>query len=203
MDSATPRFGVVDGSGFYVPSDGYIWTDYVYDLPNFGHEMGRTNYLGCAGGYGRIGGGDTANSTPPNDWRPFAGIYFSSSETGIADVTDGTSNTVAFGEYVGTHTGTSPDIPANSREFVYSWMGAGFLTARWGLAPVFNANSRDLNTGSDYSWRQFSSKHPGVVNFAFADGSIRPISRTADYNTWIYVCGMADGRVFDYAKLGQ
>jgi prepilin-type N-terminal cleavage/methylation domain-containing protein/prepilin-type processing-associated H-X9-DG protein len=203
VDNEPPTFGVIDGAGFYVPATGYVWTDYVLDVPNFGHEIGRSNYVGCGGGYGRIAASDTTNSTAPNDWRPFFGIYYTSSQTTIAEIKDGTSNTVAFGEYVGTHNGTDPSIPIGSREFVWSWMGAGWMTARWGLAPVYSGNSRNQGTGRDYSWRQMSSHHPGVVNFAFADGSVRPISRTADYNVFIYACGMADGRVLDYASLGQ
>jgi prepilin-type N-terminal cleavage/methylation domain-containing protein/prepilin-type processing-associated H-X9-DG protein len=203
VDGASPRFGVVDGLGFYVPETGYVWTDYVLDVPNFGHEIGRTNYAGCGGGYGKIAASDTANSKPPNDWRPFTGIYYSGSQTIVGDITDGTSNTVAFVEYVGTHNGSDPAIPGGSREFVLSWMGSGWLSAKWGLAPVYSSNSRPLGTGSDFSWRQISSNHTGIINFAFADGSVRPISRTADYNMFIYVCGMADGRVLNSSSLGQ
>jgi prepilin-type N-terminal cleavage/methylation domain-containing protein/prepilin-type processing-associated H-X9-DG protein len=188
--------GVMDGSGFYVPSDGYAWTDYVYDVPNYGHEMGRTNYLGCGGGYGKIDPSDPLNTKAPNDWRPFTGIYYMNSRTKIADITDGTSNTVAFGEYVGVHND-------GTRNFVVSWMGAGWLSSRWGLAPVYSNNSRDMGTGNDYSWRQWSSRHSGILNFAFADGSVRTISKNADYNAWIYVTGMQDGRVFDFGALGQ
>jgi prepilin-type processing-associated H-X9-DG protein len=198
-----PTLGVIDGAGIYVPPDGYVYVDYVYDVPNFGHEMGRTNYAGCGGGYGQIAGNDPKNTVAPNDWRPFAGIYYAGSQSTIGSITDGTSNTVAFVEYVGIHNGSSAGIPANSREFVLTWMGSGWLTSRWGLAPVYNANSRTLGSGTDYSWRQISSMHPGVINFAFADGSVRPISRTADYFTFVYVTGASDGRVFNYSNLGQ
>src|SRR5262249_51783871 len=92
--SGTPR-GIIDGYGIYVPSLNHVYVDYVWDWPNFGRELGRTNYLGCGGAYGKVDPTDVAN--PPNNqqWAPFTGIYYMSSATKIADITDGTSNTVA------------------------------------------------------------------------------------------------------------
>ena len=58
-----------------------------------------------------------------------------------------------------------------------------------GLSPVYGANS------DDYKPWQFRSQHTGIVNFAFADGSVHAISQTMDFNTYIYLSGMADRRV--------
>ena len=74
-------------------------------------------------------------------------------------------------------------------------MGAGGTPTRWGLTAVYGQN------GNDYYPIQFGSKHPGIVDFAFADGSVHAISRTADYNAFIYISGMADGQVFDPSSL--
>jgi prepilin-type N-terminal cleavage/methylation domain-containing protein/prepilin-type processing-associated H-X9-DG protein len=189
QDAAT-TLGVIDGASFYPPSTSHVYVDYVYDWPNFGHEMGATNYLGVGGAYGKVDGSDAANA----QWLPFTGIFYMSSATKITAISDGTSNTVAFGEYTGTHIN-------GTREFRVSWMGAGWLVTRFGLAPIYNADGS--TGGNDYTWRQFSSKHAAVVNFAFADGSVRPISRTADFNQWIYATGAQDGRVVDLSQLGQ
>jgi prepilin-type processing-associated H-X9-DG protein len=97
------------------------------------------------------------------------------STTRIADITDGTSETVAFGE----------TLSAGVCEV--SWMGAGWFVSKWGLAP----------DGDNSNWRRPASRHPGVINFAFADGHVCAISKSADYNTWIYVTGMADGKTVD------
>jgi len=191
--------GIIDGAGFYIPKNMHVYVDYVFDVPNFGHEMGRTNYLGCGGAYGMVASSDTLNAP----WIPYTGIYYMSSQTRIAEIIDGTSNTVAFGEYVGVHNGTySAQGYANGlREFGISWMGAGWLVSKWGLAPIYDPTNG--GAGTDYTWRQWSSFHPGIINFAFADGSVRPITRTADFNTWIYVTGMKDGKTFNYTNLGQ
>ena len=189
--TATVTLGVIDGAGFYIPEMSHVYVDYVLDWPNFGHELGRTNYLGCGGAYGKVAVTDNVDfDYNYKNWGPYTGIYFASSKTKIADISDGTSNTVAFGEYVGVHID-------GHREFTISWMGAGWLVSKWGLAPIYGDQK------NDYTWRQWSSKHPGIVNFAFADGSVRPISRTADFNTWIYVTGKGDGKVVDFGRLGQ
>ncbi len=187
--TAATTLGVLAGAGFYPPETNHVYVDYVYNWPNFGHELGRTNYLGCGGAYGKVA--ITDNSDPLynyKNWGPYTGIYFMSSKTKIGDITDGTSNTIAFGEYAGVHID-------GTREFTISWMGAGWLVTKYGLAPVYGDNN------NDFTWRQWSSRHTGVVNFAFADGSVRPISRTADFNTWIYVTGKADGKVADLSRL--
>jgi prepilin-type N-terminal cleavage/methylation domain-containing protein/prepilin-type processing-associated H-X9-DG protein len=198
-DTAQTLLGVMDGAGFYVPSTNHVWVDYVYDIPNFGHEMGRTNYLGCGGGYGRVDPSDTPNAS----WAPYTGIYYASSRTKIGEITDGTSNTIAFAEYVGVHNGnySSQGYPAGSREFAISWMGAGWLSTRSGLAPSYNPV--DGSAGTDYTWRQFSSRHSAVVNCAFADGSVRGVSKSADFNSWLYASGMQDGKVLNLSNLGQ
>jgi prepilin-type N-terminal cleavage/methylation domain-containing protein/prepilin-type processing-associated H-X9-DG protein len=182
----TLNYGIIDGFGFYIPSTSHVWVDYVLNVPNYGADLGRSNYIGCGGAYGKIDPSDTADA----QWAPFHGIYYMSSRTKIADITDGTSNTIAFGETV---TGFHID---GTRDFEVSWLGSGWYGTKYGLAPIYGAN------GNDYTFRMFSSKHAGVVNFAFGDGSVHSISRTADFNTFIYMSGMADGQTFDFNLAG-
>jgi prepilin-type N-terminal cleavage/methylation domain-containing protein/prepilin-type processing-associated H-X9-DG protein len=165
-----PSIGIVDA---YWTEPGYIWIDYVYDGAFFnnqwGNEWGRTNYIGCGGYLG------------PNG--PYEGIYFANSQTKITTITDGTSNTIAFGESLfGTATG--------SRDYVCTWFGAGTMPTAWGLT-----NTPD--------WYNFSSRHTGIINFAFADGSVRPITVSANYSMFVYASGMNDGQVINYSQLGQ
>ncbi len=148
----------------------------MQDVPRYGRELGCTNYLGVGGAYGKVQDGD------PNPFHrplaPYTGIYYANSWTRCADITDGLSHTLAFGEAMG---GLHND---GTRDVKLSWLGTGWLATRWALAP---------STGGSL-W-QFQSRHDGVVNFAFADGSVRGISRTADYWAYIAASGMADGGV--------
>ena len=194
----TLNYGIIDGLG--IPSYGaagyYIYIDYVLDTPMFGREMGRANYCGVMGAYGKVDPNDTNVDTltmiPHQSWAPYVGIYNSANPkntTKLADIKDGTSNTLAFGEYLG---GVHID---GTRDFELAWMGSGAQPTYYGLAPIYGPNK------NDFSRRQFQSQHPGLVNFAFADGSVRPIFKTADFNTYIYASGMKDGRIFDATLL--
>ena len=76
-------------------------------------------------------------------------------------------------------------------------MGAGWCSRAVGLAPIYGPQSNDYYVG------QFQSKHPnGMVNFAFADGSVRGISPSVDFNVYIDVSGMRDGQAYSASDLG-
>jgi len=137
---------------------------------------GRSNYIGVGGEFG--------------EFYPYPGIYYSNSKTRITDITDGTSNTFAFGEALGD-TDTAP------RTFALTWMGAGSLPLYWGVPAT-------------PQWYTFGSRHAGVVNFGYADGSIRTVRKgigaTAGSSDWLVLMragGRNDGEVYDATLLGQ
>jgi prepilin-type N-terminal cleavage/methylation domain-containing protein/prepilin-type processing-associated H-X9-DG protein len=180
------QYGVIDA--YFVTSSGAYYIDYVWDQPGFGHEMGASNYVANAG--------YLAAAVPQLE-----GPYYANSKTRIVSITDGTSNTVGFGETLaGYETG-----PRKSR---LSWMGAGCQATYLGVPAQGSANSWD-----------FSSRHTGIVNFAFCDGSVRSFTRgvpsvgnslnpnraswSAQQTAWIGATGMNDGIVADYTQLGQ
>jgi prepilin-type N-terminal cleavage/methylation domain-containing protein len=173
-----PQFG--NGWAFYV--------DYVLDIPGWGRELGRSNYMGVGGARGKIDPLDTVQSHI-ND-APYVGVYYMTSHTKIADIKDGTSNTLAFGEFLGGL------LKTGVRYGEMTWMGAGWTGTHWGLAPIYD-QSGSGGTTMDYTWIQFQSNHPGAVNFANADGSVRSVSRTADFVTFVQASGMRDGKIYD------
>ena len=140
--------------------------------------------MGVAGGRGKV----DASAVDPNlvAWRPYTGIYYRNSKTTKAGITDGTSQTLAFGEAGWAHRN-------GMGEYEISWLGSGSMMTKNGLSPIFGPN------GDDYIAWQFRSMHPGIVNFAFADGSVHAISQASDFNTYIYLSGMADRRVIGSA----
>jgi prepilin-type N-terminal cleavage/methylation domain-containing protein/prepilin-type processing-associated H-X9-DG protein len=188
-DPGVSGVGVLDASVFnasppYAPGY-FVVDDWVMNIPNYGRELGRSNYLGVGGAFGDVDPRDAFHA----NWYPFRGIYYTNSRTRMTSISDGASNTLAFGDYLG---GLSRH---GARPLELSWMGAGWLPTKWGLAPVYGPQ------GDDYSIWMFQSGHTGVVNFAFADGSVRGVSRTADFNAFIAASGMADGTVFDPSEL--
>jgi hypothetical protein len=106
----------------------------------------------------------------------FEGVFTTRSKTRIAQIEDGTSNTLLYGEAAGGRTG-------NQVEASYSWMGCGLLPAYPGLVE---------NNAPGRRWYHFSSEHPGVVHFALADGGVRRISTRVDYGAYIFLSGMRD-----------
>jgi prepilin-type N-terminal cleavage/methylation domain-containing protein len=147
-----------------------------------GPQAGRTNYVACAGGFG--------NTTDPW-WGQWKGPFYANSKESVGAIMDGTSNTVFFGEYL-----CGPEI--GPRQFVSSWGGAGALPLAWDL----------LSPTSD--WYTFGSKHTGIVQFGFGDGSVRRVRKAGQTTDWfsprhmqiLYMGGMQDGNVNDWTLLG-
>jgi prepilin-type N-terminal cleavage/methylation domain-containing protein len=172
-DVAGVTGGIFDA---YWTEPGSLWGDYILNTQGrYGMAVGRSNYMGCAGYLGGEPG------------YPYRGIYNRQSPSRIADITDGTSNTIAFGETLGGNGG----LNGQQRDFVISWAGAGDMPTAWGLA------------NNNPTWYRFSSKHTGIVQFGFADGSVRGITKGCDYNTFQFAAGMQDGNVVNFSNLGQ
>lgn len=104
----------------------------------------------------------------------------------LSDVRDGTSNTIMVGE---SHIpeGEELQAPFNGPAFL-----GRYLThfARLGGPGVPLAHhSRDSRAGM-YS---FGSAHHGVVNFAWVDGSVRPLSTSINTQVLANLCNRSDG----------
>jgi len=187
-DPGTRAGAVIDGITLNTtdPVAYGVYFDWVYNAPGYGAELGRSNYLGVGGAFGVVQPGNPY----PGDaaWVPYTGIYYDNSQTKVTDITDGTSFTLAFGEYLGA-------IHNNgSREFELSWMGAGWCLTKFGLKPIYGPEK------NDYTNAMFQSKHTsGIVNFAFADGSVHGISTGVAFKVYIYLSGMHDGQVVNPA----
>jgi hypothetical protein len=143
-------------SGAIVPdeNDG-TWDDGVYGNPTV---LASSNYVGCGGLAGR--------GTSPY-WAKYEGVFTNRSQTRLSDITDGTSNTLLLGEWTGGR-------EEGRRAYQATWM-LGFLESVSGL----QADGQEPRIGA-----QFDSRHPGVVLFCFADGSVRPLRKGTSYIGW-------------------
>jgi len=108
----------------------------------------------------------------------------------MADVLDGTSNTLCFGERGHVDRVFDTQAAANGGQqvieqygFWHSAAGLAIVDATMTtLAPInylVNA-SQDWNTCACLRTSAFGSLHPGGANFALVDGSVRFISQTID-----------------------
>jgi prepilin-type N-terminal cleavage/methylation domain-containing protein len=158
--------------------------------------MGPTNYLSSRGTFDVSG-----------DWfyDNFAGLFLSRRSVKLSDATDGLSGTLAFGEGLG-------EINLNdfTRDRGWTWMGCS-MVCYWGV--------NEWNVGGDIGpshWFNFSSKHSGIAQFAFGDGTVRGVRKGVatdasypDSHGWLSpawytmqsLAGKADGYVEDTGLL--
>jgi prepilin-type N-terminal cleavage/methylation domain-containing protein len=168
----------------YYPPDAPFNVLFNYYPPPVANQIGLTNYLGVGGAY---------LDTPDPYWGQWVGLFYNRSRTSLANVPDGTSQTLLFGEYLG-------QVINNDRQFAMAWMTAPYALTVGGLG-----GPRDTYGAF------FSSRHVGVVQFCFADGSVRGVNRGGtlwltplpghDWYVLQQLGGMRDGGTLDTSGL--
>jgi prepilin-type N-terminal cleavage/methylation domain-containing protein/prepilin-type processing-associated H-X9-DG protein len=143
-------------------------------------NFGLTSYLGCGGYAGRIGIASV---------DAYIGVFTTDSTVRLEDITDGTANTLAFGEFIS-------DSPAGSPGFCMTWIGSGYMNTIPGLP----------NSSQFFG---FGSRHSQTVNFAFCDGSVHsvnkgfPASQSPTQSDLIKASGAGDGQTINWSNLGN
>lgn len=131
------------------------------------------------------------------DWieRRYRGVFwYSKSGRGLplAHVTDGTSNTLMFGECGGM------TMLVDQWVMLTPGVGSGGLFTRFGLDEGTDYERRTVYNGDGPL--QFSTRHPGVIHFAMCDGSVRGLTNPRQWNgpnfaIFLRLGGYADGEV--------
>jgi prepilin-type N-terminal cleavage/methylation domain-containing protein/prepilin-type processing-associated H-X9-DG protein len=157
------------------------FTTYNYTTSPQVDVIGRTNYAPMAGYLATF--------------RDYVGIYYWQSKTRVTDITDGTSNTIAFQETAGGEINFGAGNPANGWGSL-SW-ASGIMFANYGTCPDHtNANCVFTPTGQGMSNGKPCSFHAGNrINTLYADGSVRTIPPDIDFTLFVYLTGKADGQV--------
>ncbi len=163
-------------------------------------DLGKTNYLGVMGACGANATNSSPSDGPGANLYQYEGILTNRSITKAETITDGTSNTLLFGESLG---GTS----LSSLPVIHTWAGSGALMTKFGLNSRTKADGSLSGGDPSYAaWNFFSSRHTGLIQFAMADGSVKGLRQAgtdqrnpAGSTWWMYMAlsGKADGDARD------
>jgi prepilin-type N-terminal cleavage/methylation domain-containing protein len=135
------------------------WYDAILVPPDDPAAPAPASYAGCAGLSGR--------GTSPA-WARYAGLFTNRSCNALARVPDGTSQTLLLGEYDGGR--------QDGRPYAHgSWVGVGAMPT-WGGLP----GGGEVFVHAAH----FGSRHPGIVNFCLADGSVRGLRTGRSWIDW-------------------
>src|SRR5262249_46652703 len=132
--------------------------------------------------------GDT-NAVPTTGVFKFDnGSFAQLKEKGVrmADITDGTSNTLMIGE---KHIPQPNLYDPNTDAVAYSAGIQNSYHRRAGASwPLAQSLTTPINS-------QFGSWHPGIVQFVFGDGSVRGLRTSVPGTTLGYLANISDGNV--------
>ena len=128
--------------------------------------FGRTSYAGVAGYF--------SNLKTPEFVKKREGVFGNRSKIRIAEITDGASNTLMFGEYTGF-------IYEGEYISSHAWIGTSTMIGCWGIRKTWPNN--------------FWAEHRGMVNFCLADGSVRGVSENVNLTLFQNICGIREGSI--------
>jgi prepilin-type N-terminal cleavage/methylation domain-containing protein/prepilin-type processing-associated H-X9-DG protein len=128
-----------------------------------------SSYAGCAGTWDF--GYNTSYGSA--EFAQYNGVIYNDSSVTIAQVTDGTSNTLLFGEHSRFNMQKAGSAYVNSD---FSWNSGRYYDTLF--STFYPINAPTVYGYSYYYGEDASSQHPGGANFALADGSVKFLKNT-------------------------
>jgi prepilin-type N-terminal cleavage/methylation domain-containing protein/prepilin-type processing-associated H-X9-DG protein len=203
---------------YQCPSDPYQQAVPVYDS-SFSKPVATVahgNYFGCNGweecfngASGNPQGGSGMDGLTGGIGQAGVGVFYRNSNTRIASITDGLSNTIFVGERSGNHApGTWTGAVAGGR--CPAWMatqppspytpppGPAYDNADFGEALVLAHCNATHVPNADfpiYDPDVYYSMHPGGANFLFGDGSVHFLTSGINPDTYQALATIAGGEV--------
>jgi hypothetical protein len=178
-----------DGARFtYSNRYGNLGPGFLFSAAPGSISLNKSHYMGMAGypvfnaGFGADNGrgvfglavGSLTATSPLNTMQGNT----------IVSIADGSSNTIFYGEYADCNVnfGTGNVLTGDCA----GTFGGGVLYTYWPIRT---------EPRPTFIWYKYGSKHTGICQFAFGDGSVRGIRNNIDYTTYYLLGGMSDGRV--------
>jgi prepilin-type N-terminal cleavage/methylation domain-containing protein/prepilin-type processing-associated H-X9-DG protein len=178
----------------------------VYDSINASVRMHAINSFNCpSDGFAGAATGSASNNYAAchNDLEaPIdvtnKGVFYLNSSTRFEDIPDGSSFTIFVGEkfHTGTDLGWMSGTNATLRNTGTPINGQRFPLGVVGIGPDDDADTPPPgDDGSGSFVGGFSSRHPGGVNIAFGDGSVRFLKNTISSRILRRLGNRADGEL--------
>jgi prepilin-type N-terminal cleavage/methylation domain-containing protein len=150
-------------------------------------NLGLTHYQAIAGIFGKIGSQWIAEAPDGSVYqadKDLIGVYTSRSKIAPANIVDGMSKMLAFGEAPGAiGQGIQAQDGSTNGEFALgnAWIGTASLPTLWGLESSLEDGSPNAGAKYEVHWAYFGSLHGGdIVQFAYADGSVHGLPKGID-----------------------
>ena len=207
VEVAVPKYNGSAGAAvnYTAFEQNYVIDSSRWRMPT-GGDLGMTHYQGVSGVYGQPGPNLLVINEDGRTYdvqKELSGVFGVRSKTQLRQVTDGTSNTLMFGEAPGSIGDNFWDSANSKVTGGYSqgvaWIGTCVLPTYLGLDVSQEKNWAPAGQPADYDtkWSYFGSLHAGVVQFTMVDGSVHSLTRDIDKPVFKALSSMKGGEVVD------
>jgi len=168
---------------------------YNYIIESFRCPSARSPAASTGYGYPSGPDGTHAISNYGVNYMAFCNAANNNQEgaSNMASLTDGTSNTIFFGERYGQCAGSKSSLWANSSGTWAPQICRGVSPTGSALCPKFQVTP--VYTSATDSTGGGQTPHPGAMNVGFGDASVRTVAGTVDATVWANACNPVDGQV--------
>ena len=165
-----------------------------------GNQTYTTHYYGVMGPIGTYTINGTTSTYPldPNNSSltgqggyAAGGLLYRNSNTGIRDITDGTSNTFLLGEM-----SYAKDAQGNTNTAFRIWTRGAQGNAMGSCKNIqYRINQQAYQNGNNFNSVSFGSNHTGGCQFLMGDGSVRFVSENVNFNVYQATASRNGGEV--------
>jgi len=175
---------------------------HVVDICVGGWYVGKrvpSTYLGCASGV-------VTNDRDSSNFFNLDGVIFNQSRVTIAEVRDGTSNTILVAEALPDAVDSTAAEPLDNGLKDHWYIGGDDGDTTWsaqaqGLDHSEYAGSTGVPMNKPNDELSFGSAHSGGCQAVFCDGSVHFLNESIDATTWQRLGNRKDGMPIDGSKL--
>jgi prepilin-type processing-associated H-X9-DG protein len=159
----------------------------------------KIDYAVCAGDQETIQLNGTPMPPIPPTWE-YTGICYSRSTVRLAEITDGTSNTLMVGEKQLCVQNYRNGLDGGDNEVMYTGFNTDTTRSTNNRRTGNNNQIRypPRMDGRDVTVNVFGSAHAGGFNGLLCDGSVRVISYQISEQNWMRLGNRGDGQTVDW-----